>query len=126
MSSISNLGDVEVHACKWVVGLGELYLGLGLNDCIDIIIHTFWFSYSLQVGKDWHLMVIILAFVLIDVITLTVVTSLPMERFNSMLIKDKETPSTVNVCDRSTIIPIVCMMLLHMYMINLCGVLATL
>ena len=53
----------------------------------------------LQVGKDWNLVIVVLAFVIIDVITLTVVTALPMERFSSMLLRDRESPSTVNVCE---------------------------
>ena len=54
---------------------------------------------SLQVEKDWHLMLVILAFVIIDVITLTVVIALPKDRYHAVFIKDRESSSTTNVCE---------------------------
>lgn len=43
-------------------------------------------------------MVVVMAFVLIDVITLTVVTAVPESRDAPTLIRDKQNPSTNNVC----------------------------
>lgn len=55
------------------------------------------FFTSEQTWKDWHLMVVVMAFVLIDVITLTVVTAVPEARDAPTLIQDEQNPSTINV-----------------------------
>ena len=43
-------------------------------------------------------MMVVMVFVLIDVITLTVVTAIPEARDAPTLIEDEQNPSTVNVC----------------------------
>ena len=50
-----------------------------------------------QVLKDWHLFVIVMIFVLVDVIILTVVSSLDGARFELRRAVDKEFPSRMNV-----------------------------
>ena len=43
-------------------------------------------------------MVVVMVFVVIDVITLTVVTAIPEARDAPTLIRDEQHPSTINVC----------------------------
>ena len=50
-----------------------------------------------QVLKDWHLFVIVMIFVFVDVIILTVVSSLDGARFELRRAVDKEFPSRMNV-----------------------------
>ena len=50
-----------------------------------------------QVLKDWHLFVIVMIFVLVDVIILTVVSALDGVRFNLHRVKDIEVSSGPNV-----------------------------
>ena len=47
--------------------------------------------------KDWHLFVIVMIFVLVDVIILTVVSALDGVRFDLDRVKDNEFPSRPNV-----------------------------
>ena len=50
-----------------------------------------------QVLKDWHLFVIVMIFVLVDVIILTVVSAMDGVRFGLERIKDNEFSSGSNV-----------------------------
>ena len=50
-----------------------------------------------QVLKDWHLFVIVMTFVLVDVIILTVVSALDGVRFGLDRVEDLEFPSRPNV-----------------------------
>lgn len=61
------------------------------SPCVDM--HT-------QVLKDWHLFLIVMAFVLIDVIILTIVGALGSARFHLETCEDREFPTTVNVRQR--------------------------
>ena len=48
--------------------------------------------YSLQFMKDWHLVAILLVFVMVDVIILVVVTAVGNARLTVTTIRDKEYP----------------------------------
>ena len=50
-----------------------------------------------QVLKDWHLFVIVMIFVFVDVIILTVVSSMDGVRFGLRRAEDREFPSRMNV-----------------------------
>jgi len=48
-----------------------------------------------QFLKDWHLMITVLIFVILDVIILTTVTAIDSSRYTVMSVRDRENPDSV-------------------------------
>lgn len=52
---------------------------------------------NLQLLKDWHLAIIVLIFVMVDLIILTTVTAIEDVHYTAKTIHDAENPTIVNV-----------------------------
>ena len=52
---------------------------------------------SLQLLKDWHLMLIVLILVMVDLIILTTVTAVDTARYTVMSVQDGKNAPSVNV-----------------------------
>ena len=51
----------------------------------------------MQFLKDWHLMIVVLIFVIVDIIILTTVTAVDNARYTFLSVQDRENPPSVNV-----------------------------
>ena len=98
-------GYVENHCIvlKRKSEIGEYLVLYGIRLC-NSVVHT---SSSpsphthTQPLKDWHLLLIVLVFVLVDVIILTPVSILESSRLAPRRVPDVEHPPSVNVCNNT-------------------------
>jgi len=53
----------------------------------------------MKFSKDWHLMLIVLVFIMTDIIILVIANSVQASRFVPTQREDREFPQSVNVCN---------------------------
>ena len=72
-------------------------------DCNQYVV-VLYIPLSLQLLKDWHLMVIVLILVMVDLIVLTTVTAVESSRYTVISVRDRENAPSVNVSDAKSIL----------------------
>ena len=70
-------------------------------DCNQYVV-VLYIPLSLQLLKDWHLMVIVLILVMVDLIILTTVTAVESSRYTVISVRDRENAPSVNVSQKKT------------------------
>lgn len=68
-------------------------------DCNQYVV-VLYIPLSLQLLKDWHLMVIVLILVMVDLIILTTVTAVESSRYTVISVRDRENAPSVNVSQK--------------------------
>jgi len=102
--------QVPHSALLVICNIRSWFASLGYSLCFGTINAKMWRVYYIfhnpkpskmkKVLKDWHLFLIVMAFVLIDVIILTIVGALGSARFHLETCEDREFPTTINVRQR--------------------------